>query len=100
PQKITQEFIDEDHVFKWKASADGWPIEFNNAAITAVARAAGAPNDKGAGIVVKSKKEPVRKGDVVLEVFASSETALDETIALIAKTVPVTIEGFLMDRIA
>ncbi|MFX1513780.1 MAG: thymidine phosphorylase [Promethearchaeota archaeon] len=100
PQEITTEFIDEDHVFKWQAAADGWPIEFNNSAITAVARAAGAPKDKGAGILVKSKKEPVRKGDVVLEVFASSETALDETIALIAKTVPVTIEGFLMDRIA
>ncbi len=100
PQDITAEFIDEDHIFKWKASADGWPIEFNNAALAAVARAAGAPNDKGAGILVKSKKEPVRKGDVVLQVYASSESALDETIALIAKTVPVTIEGFLMDRIA
>lgn len=82
------------------APAAGWPIEIKNKALTAVARAAGAPKYPGAGVQILTKKESVQKGDPVFRVYSHSESALEDVRALIAKTTPIVIEGLLIGTIS
>ncbi|MFW9914470.1 MAG: hypothetical protein ACFFGZ_02570 [Candidatus Thorarchaeota archaeon] len=87
------------HQFSWRSPATGWPVKIDNAALTVVARAAGTPRHPGTGLILRAKKEAVQKGDVVLDVYAHSEAALDQARGLIAKLNPISIEGMLMDRV-
>lgn len=82
------------------APANGWPVEIKNKALTAVARAAGAPVHPGAGVEILTKKESVKKGEVIMRVYAHSDSAIDEVRAIIAKTQPIVIEGLLMGTIS
>ncbi|MHA1449344.1 MAG: AMP phosphorylase, partial [Candidatus Hodarchaeales archaeon] len=81
------------------APVNGWPVEIKNRALLQVARAAGAPHSMGAGVLMKFKKESVKKGDTIAYVYSDSEQALDEVRGLIAKLKPVIVEGLLLERI-
>lgn len=84
---------------EFKAPAAGWPADINNTAITRIARAAGAPTDKEAGIEFVVKKEAVNAGDVIFRVFTNSSARLSKVESLIPKLNPVTIEGMLLGRV-
>ena len=88
-----------DHVYEWLAPADGWVVDINNAAIKVVAKAAGAPKKKGAGVYFVKKKQAIKRGEVVLRIHAESEKELNEAQARMAKLAPITIEGMLLGRI-
>jgi AMP phosphorylase len=88
-----------EHTFEWMANANGWIVEIDNSAITRIARAAGAPTEKGAGIEFIKKKQAVKAGETVFRVHANSEQRLRDAEAIISKTQPVTIEGMLLGRI-
>ncbi len=88
-----------DHVYEWLAPADGWVVDINNAAIKVVAKAAGAPKKKGAGVYFVKKKQAIKRGEVVLRIHAESEKELKEAQARMAKLAPITIEGMLLGRI-
>ncbi len=80
------------------APMDGYVTGVYNRAITLIARAAGAPHDKGAGVLLHVKRgHKVRKGDVLLEIYSNSETRLDEALKLVSKVRPITIEGMLLE---
>jgi len=67
--------------YEVKAEADGRIFHVDNKMISKVARAAGAPNDKAAGVLlVKERGDSVRKGDVLFEIHSDSETKLDFAI--------------------
>lgn len=87
------------HQFSWRSPATGWPVKIDNSALTAIARAAGTPRHPGTGLILRAKKESVQKDDVVIDVYAHSEAALDQARGLIAKLNPVSVEGMLMDRV-
>ena len=77
---------------------DGYVTGVYNRAVTLIARAAGAPHDKGAGVLLHVKRgHKVRKGDVLLEIYSNSETRLDEALKLASKVRPITIEGMLLE---
>jgi len=99
PQDLAAQLKDKP-VLSYKAPADGWPHTWNNSALKEIARTAGAPRDPHAGIQIISKKEAVKKGEVVFKVYASSDSALDEVQGLIAKLRPVIIESVLLERVA
>ena len=88
------------HKFSWRAPATGWPIEINNSALTTIARAAGTPRHPGTGLILRTKKEAVQKGDVVLDIYAHSDAALEQARGLIAKLTPIIIEGMLIERVS
>lgn len=88
-----------ENTLEWMANANGWIVEIDNSAITRIARAAGAPTEKGAGIEFIKKKQAVKAGETVFRVYATSEQRLRDAEAIIAKTQPVTIEGMLLGRI-
>lgn len=88
------------HKAKVESPADGYVVEVSNSAISAVAKAAGAPVDKGAGVLLHAKVGySVKKGDPLLEVYSEHETKLSEALDLVQRFKPMTVEGMLLRRL-
>ena len=86
-----------DKKIEIKAPCDGYVTDVDNRAITAIARAAGAPEDKGAGVYIYYKKgRKVEKGKTIMTIYAESEEKLTEAYNLALKLNPITIEGMLL----
>jgi len=82
------------------APCDGYITRVSNRAITAIARAAGAPIEKGAGVVFYGKEgHKVKKDETILEIHAERETRLDEAYQMALKLKPITLEGMLLQEI-
>jgi AMP phosphorylase len=82
------------------AQTDGYITHISNAAINQVAKAAGAPIEKAAGLILFGKRgHKVRKGEPILEIYAERESKLEQAYALMMKLKPVTIEGMLLEEI-
>lgn len=99
--KITS---DDIHIGQYTAdifaSADGYVIEFDNKWIIEIARLAGAPHDKGAGVAIHKKMgEQVKKGDSILTIYAEKEFKLDIALTTAQRTNPIVVEGMLLKRI-
>ncbi len=81
-------------------AGSGYVTHIINTAIVQIARAAGAPKDKGAGILLHvTKGEKVEKGSVLFEIFSDSEYKLDQALKLAEQLPPVILEGMLLKRI-
>jgi AMP phosphorylase len=90
-----------DHRVKIMSPADGYVVSVDNEAIKSIARAAGAPIDKGAGIKLHAKRGYiVKKGDPLIEIYAESEGKLSEAQALTMKIEPITVEGMLLGKVS
>ena len=63
------------------AEANGRIFHIDNKMMSKVARAAGAPNDKAAGVLLLCERgDKVNKGDPLFEIHADSEICLDFAI--------------------
>lgn len=84
---------------------DGRVVWINNKGIAQVAREAGAPKEKGAGVLLRTKLGGhVKKGGVLFEIYAERNTKLEAAIELAKNIQPVGLskkpeERMLMDRI-
>ncbi len=88
------------HVTTVNAESDGYVVRVDNEAIKLVARAAGAPVDKGAGVILRFKRGyKVSRGDTLMEIYSERESRLSKAAALAAELVPVQIEGMLLGKI-
>ncbi len=81
------------------APSEGWIVEIDNKAITEVARAAGAPYDKGAGVYFIKKIDSVNAGEPIIRIYSNSESRLDAALALYQQLQPITMESMLLNRI-
>jgi AMP phosphorylase len=73
-----------DHKLEIFAERDGIILWLNNTGINEVARAAGAPKDKGAGVLLHKKlNEKVSKGEKVLTLYAEKERKLERANELL-----------------
>lgn len=89
-----------EHRVRIEAPCDGYITDVSNEAIKKIARAAGAPIDKGAGIILYGKRgHKVKRGEPVLEICAERESKLSEAYALAMKLQPITVEGMLLQRV-
>jgi AMP phosphorylase len=80
--------------------ADGYVSSIDNASINAIAKAAGSPRCKGAGVKLYAKMGyAVKKGDPVIEIFAERDSNLREAQAVVARKPPFLIEGMLLEEI-
>lgn len=78
----------------------GYVHSIQNKDIVQIARAAGAPSDKGAGLLILKKKgQRVEKGDVLMEIYADVEAKCQRAKDLAIKLVPVDIEGMLIEKV-
>jgi AMP phosphorylase len=87
------------------ADKDGKVLWISNQNITQIAREAGAPKEKGAGVKLKTKLgESVKKGEVILEIYAERNTKLETAVKMTKKLQPIGVskkleEQMLIDRI-
>ncbi|AIF69345.1 thymidine phosphorylase [Palaeococcus pacificus DY20341] len=89
-----------DKTYTFVAPTSGYITGIDNRAITAIARQAGAPEDKGAGLKLYVKVgEKVKEGDPLFTIYAESETRLDQAIVVARRSEPIKIEGMVLQRI-
>ena len=93
--------IDDIPVGQYKhaitAERSGKISHIDNKGINRIARAAGAPRDKGAGVYLhRLKGDKVKHGDVLFDIYAESETKLDFAIKAVEVWQPVELEKFLL----
>ena len=70
-----------DKVVQIKSKVSGNALWVNNTAVTQVAREAGAPKDKGAGILLHKKMgDHVKKGETLFEIFAEKEHKMERAL--------------------
>ena len=83
------------------APCDGYVTRVSNAAMNQIARAAGAPVEKGAGIMLYGKEgHKVSKGEKVMEIFGERDSRVDEAYNLAVKLAPISIEGMLLQEVS
>jgi AMP phosphorylase len=86
------------------ANQAGRVLWISTANIAAIAKAAGAPREKGAGVVLKAKLgEAVKKDGSLLEVYAERSSKLEPALELAKKLQPIVLskkpeEQMLLDR--
>lgn len=82
------------------APYSGYVTQIYNQNVNEIARAAGAPRDKGAGVVLLRKKEgKVDKGEPLFEIYAEHESKLEEALEIARRKFPFKIEGMLLEKI-
>ncbi|MBE6518888.1 MAG: AMP phosphorylase [Thermoplasmata archaeon] len=82
------------------ASHAGYVHSIRNKEIVNVAKIAGAPADKGAGLMVYKKKgQRVEEGEVLMTIYAESEAKLTRAQKAAVSNSPFDIEGMLLKRV-
>jgi AMP phosphorylase len=82
------------------APATGYVVEMNNQALISLARSAGAPHDRGAGILLHAKKgNRVEKGEPIFTIYADRAWRLQKATEEGRRLMPVLVEGMLLDRV-
>ncbi|MDP6613137.1 MAG: thymidine phosphorylase, partial [Candidatus Hydrothermarchaeota archaeon] len=83
------------------STEEGYVTQILNQAMVQIARAAGAPKDKGAGISLNiAKGIKVKEGDLLFEIYAESKYKLAQAEKLARHMHPVILEGMLLRRIS
>lgn len=83
-----------------RADRSGFVRHLSNKAVVAVAKAAGAPSDKGAGIVLGKKLgSKVSKGDVLMTIYAEREDKLLHAVKTATEAEPIRVEGMVIGRV-
>lgn len=86
--------------YEVRSPSDGYVTLVDNQGIIDVARAAGAPQEKGAGVVLFAKQGyKVSRGDVLFEIYAERASKLSEAVSLAEARVPVLVEGMLLKEV-
>ncbi|MBN2122336.1 AMP phosphorylase [Candidatus Micrarchaeota archaeon] len=79
------------------SSRGGKISHIDNKGINKIARIAGAPQDKGAGVFLhRVKGDRVKEGDVLFDIYAESETKLEFALKAVDVWQPVELEKFLL----
>ena len=79
---------------------DGYVTHIDNGRIIEIARAAGAPRDRGAGLRVLLKEgSKVDKNEPLLEIYGEHEAKLEDALAIATRKPPIRIEGMLVEKV-
>lgn len=88
------------YMCEMKSVSAGYVHSIANKDLVSIAKAAGAPSDKGAGILLFRKKgQRVEKGDLLFQIYADNEAKLSRARDLAIKYAPFVIEGMLLKRV-
>lgn len=86
--------------FDVKSVQHGYVESIANKKLNRIARAAGSPRDKGAGIYLHLKKgRRVEVGEPLFTIYADHEHKLKEAVALANQLTPLQIEGMIIEEI-
>jgi len=85
------------HSATLESPIEGAVTYIDNAAITLIARAAGAPFDKGAGVKLHAKVGyRVNKGDPLMTIYSNNAGRLEEALNIASSKPPIIVEGMLL----
>ncbi len=83
-----------------KSDKEGYITKIKNHEIALIARAAGAPYDKGAGVLLHAKGgHETDPGKPLFTIYAEKEQKFEYAKSLLAKLNPVVVEGMLLEEI-
>ena len=100
PNVTSNDILPGKYSFNVNAKDSGYIVGIKNRALITIARTAGAPADKGAGIYIhKLLGERVEKGETIYTIYADKEWRLGKALAEARKYMPVAVEGMLLERI-
>lgn len=100
PRSKSEEISVGSHIHRIYSVADGYVTSVDNETIVAIARAAGAPIEKGAGVLLHAKQGyKVEKGGLLMEIFAERSTKLAEAVSIAQTTDPMLVEGMLLSTV-
>lgn len=89
-----------EHSVDVLAKKSGYVSRIKNKELVRVARAAGSPRDKGAGLVLSKKVgSKVDQGETLLTIYADNEQKMQDALSVAMKLEPVIIEGMVLARI-
>jgi AMP phosphorylase len=89
-----------EYTYDYPAPIDGYVKGISNDLIKKLARAAGSPQFKGAGIKLYVKEgHKVTENQPLLKIYSESEENLSNALKLLEKNAPFYIESMLLDRI-
>ncbi len=81
------------------APAGGYVVAFFNKRLVELARMAGAPADKLAGVIIHRKMgEMVKKGEPLITICSSSDWQLESAVKDAKRAMPIVVEGMLLER--
>jgi len=79
----------------------GYVLDIKNKELVSIARVAGAPRDKGAGILLHRKKgERVEANEILFEIFADNQAKADRSRDAAIKLYPMEVGGMMMNKIS
>jgi AMP phosphorylase len=85
------------HTYQVTSETDGYVTLVDNDVIKDIARAAGAPAERGSGILLHAKQGyKVEKGQVLMEIYAERSTKLQEAVAISNYNKPIVVESMLL----
>ena len=100
PDVKPEEIAVGEYTHDLKAPMDGYVKGISNDMIKKIARAAGAPKYKGAGIKLYVKEgRKVSEDSILMTIHAESEENLSNALKLLEEQSPFYIESMLLDRI-
>jgi AMP phosphorylase len=81
-----------EHVESVKSGISGRLLGVDNRRLAGLARAAGAPVDGGAGLVLRKRiGDEVRGGDVLFDLYSEKASKLEYTLSLIEEGIPMVV---------
>jgi AMP phosphorylase len=81
-----------EHAFTVKSDMSGYILWIDNDAVVDIARSAGAPKDKGAGVQLNRKVgDPVKAGDPLFTIYAEKESRLDQALSTLQASKPIGV---------
>ena len=100
PNVKSDDIVPGDHQFVVNSPASGYVVEMNNRSLITLARLAGAPHDRGAGIQLHAKKGTLLKaGEPLFTIYADRDWRLQKALEEGRRLQPIIVEGMLLDRV-
>jgi len=92
PTVKPDDLVPGEYTYETLAPRDGRVLWFNNRDLVKVARAAGAPKDKGSGLKLYAKTgDEVEAGKPLFKIYAETQLKLDNAVKVLEGLVPIEI---------
>ena len=88
------------YLYSVKAEVGGRVAHVDNRLVSRIARAAGAPKDKGAGMILHCEMgDKVNVGDTLFEIISESETKLSFAIETATALPPIELQKVILGKV-
>ena len=100
PKVKPEEVVIGDKIGYINSTKSGRVSWISNESIARIAKAAGAPKTKGAGVILNKKLgEAVKKDDVLLEIYAERSSKLNTALELAKNLEPIVLSKKIREQI-